>query len=227
MTRIELTSKMGVTLVDSMGTDETVVRAARVSIVGAGAETEHGERKGLLKFLMTNKHASPFEHCTATFMIECPLFVRSEWHRHRTQSFNEVSGRYSVLQPRFYVPDEDRPMTQVGKPGSYRFELGSKEDLELVRHELGTVYDYAQSAYSRMLDAGIAKEVARDCLPLGLYTAFYATANLRNWLNFLTLRTSGDALYEIREAAGQVETQLHRLFPTVLNLWDESGRNAL
>lgn len=224
---IELSSEMGITLIDSMGSDERVVHAARVSIVGADAETETGERKGLLNFLMSNKHASPFEHVVVTFMVECPLFVRSEWHRHRTQSFNEVSGRYSIMKPKFYVPHTDRPLTQVGKPGAYRFEKGSLEDWQSTKNRLESSYQQAWNAYQAMLTDGIAKEVARDCLPLSLYTAFYATANLRNWMNFLALRTSKDALYEIRQAAGKVEQHLHKLFPTVLNLWDETGRNAL
>lgn len=226
-TPVELTSDIKATLINSMGNDETVIHAARVSIVGAEAETEEGERKGLLNFLMKNRHASPFEHITATFLVECPIFVTREVHRHRTFSYNEVSGRYSVLKPKFYAPNFDRPMTQVGKPGAYKFEQGTDEQVLEVWKELRFSYQAAWNAYEYMLDQGIAKEVARDCLPVGIFTSFYMTGNLRNWMNFLSLRTSSDALYEIRQLAGRVETQLHKLFPTVLNLWDENGRGSL
>lgn len=225
--KIELTSEIDVSLIDSMGDDSSIVHAARVSIVGARAETEEDERKGLLNFLMSNRHASPFEHVVATFMIRCPIFVVREWHRHRTQSYNEMSGRYTVLQPKFYIPSVDRPLVQVGKPGAYRFEQGSMEDWQSVKNSLESSYQQSWNAYKGMLNAGIAKEVARDCLPVGIYTDFYATANLRNWLGFLSLRTSPDALYEIRQAAAKVETRLHKLVPTVMDLWDENNRQGI
>lgn len=225
--KIELTSEIDVSLIDSMGDDSSIVHAARVSIVGARAETEEGERKGLLNFLMSNRHASPFEHVVATFMIRCPIFVVREWHRHRTQSYNEMSGRYTVLQPKFYIPSVDRPLVQVGKPGAYRFEQGSMEDWQSVKNSLESSYQQSWNAYKGMLNAGIAKEVARDCLPVGIYTDFYATANLRNWLGFLSLRTSPDALYEIRQAAAKVECRLHKLVPTVMDLWDENNRQGI
>lgn len=227
MTQILLTDQIKATLVDSMGDDEAVVRAARVSIVGAGAETEAGEKKGLLNFLMKNSHASPFEHVTAKFLIECPIFVTREVHRHRTFSYNEVSGRYSVLEPKFYAPDEDRPLTQVGKPGSYRFEIGTDEQYLTTLSNLRYCYQTAWDSYEFLLEKGIAKEVARDVLPVGIFTSFYMTGNLRNWLNFLKLRTAPDALYEIRLVAAAVETQLHKIAPVSLNLWDENGRGQL
>lgn len=227
MNPIDLSSEMGIMLVDSMGSDDSVVHAARVSIVGARAETEEGERKGLLNFLMSNRHSSPFEHVTATMLVEVPIFVAREWHRHRTQSFNEWSGRYSTLQPKFYVPSADRPLIQVGKPGAYEFTPGTLDQQAQTTTELRFAYQTAWNAYSYLLDQGVAKEVARNCLPVGVYTSFYATSNLRNWLSFLSLRTAPDALYEIREAAFKVEEHLHKLSPTILNLWDENGRNQL
>lgn len=226
-TPIELTSDIKATFIDSMGNDERVVHAARVSIVGADAEFEKGERKGLLNFLMSNRHASPFEHVVATFLLEVPIFVTREVHRHRTFSYNEVSGRYSVLQPKFYAPGHDRPLTQVGKPGAYKFERGSEDQFMDTLRELRFSYQSAWNAYQYLLDKGVAKEVARDGLPVGIYTSFYMTGNLRNFLNFLSLRTSPDALYEIRQVAAHIETQLHKIAPTCLNLWDEHGRNQL
>lgn len=225
--QIELTSEMGVTLIDHMGSDESAVHAARVSIVGARAETEEGERKGLLNFLMSNRHATPFEHMTATFLLEVPIFVTREIHRHRTFSYNEWSGRYSTLLPKFYAPSPDRPLKQIGKPGAYRFEQGSNKEHVQVRAELRHAYQTAWNGYEFMLGNGIAKEVARDLLPVAIYTSFYMTGNLRNWLNFLSLRSAPDALYEIREVAFKVEEELFKLCPTILSLWDENNRNQL
>lgn len=222
--KIELTSEIGVSLIDSMGSDESVVHAARVSVVGARAETEEGERSGLLAFLMNNRHTSPFEHVTATFMVEVPLFVRSEWHRHRTQSYNEVSGRYSVMKPKFYVPHVDRPLVQIGKPGAYSFQVGSMEEWQSSKNRQERVFQVAWQTYQAELAAGVAKEVARNVLPLSLYTAFYATANLLNWLRFLSLRTDPSALMEIREAAFKIEQNLYQIAPITMELWDKAGR---
>lgn len=226
-TPVTLITEIKATLVDTMGDDESVVHAARVSIVGARAETEGGEKTGLINFLMKNSHASPFEHVTATFLVECPIFVTREVHRHRTFSYNEVSGRYSVLEPKFYVPPAARPLTQVGKPGSYRFEEGTDEQAMLALGELRFAYQTCWNGYERLLEAGIAKEVARDLLPVGIYTSFYMTGNLRNWLNFLKLRTAPDALYEIRDMAAEVEEQLERIAPTCLECWNKNGRGQI
>lgn len=225
--QIELCSEVGVSLIDFMGSDESIVHAARVSIVGARAETEGGERLGLLNFLMSNKHSSPFEHVTATFMLDVPIFVTREVHRHRTFSYNELSGRYSVLRPKFYAPDYDRPLKQIGKPGAYRFEVGSAEEMMNLHSELRFSYQTAWDAYERLLEKGIAKEVARDLLPVGIYTSFYMTGNLRNWLAFLSLRTAPDALFEIREAAFKVEELLYTVAPVTLELWDKNSRQSL
>lgn len=224
---IELSSEMKITLIDSMGDDDSIVHAARVSIVGARAETEEGERKGLISFLMKNRHSSPFEHISATMLVEVPIFVAREWHRHRTQSYNEWSGRYAQLLPKFYIPSEDRPTVQTGKPGSYTFTIGTSDQYVRTTAELRFSYQTAWNGYQYLLDKGVAREVARNLLPVGIFTSFYATANLRNWLSFLSLRTSPDALFEIRESAFKVEQELHKLFPTVLNLWDENGRHQL
>lgn len=225
--QIELTCEMGVSLVDSMGDDESVVHAARVSIVGARAETESGERSGLLNFLMKNSHNSPFEHVVATMMLEIPIFVTREVHRHRTFSYNEVSGRYSVLKPKFYAPHSDRPIIQVGKPGAYSFSQGSDDQYNTLYPELQRSYQQAWNTYERLLENGIAKEVARDVLPVGIYTAFYMTGSLRNWLSYLSLRTSPDALYEIREMSFKIEEELYEIAPVCMELWDKNGRKPL
>lgn len=226
-TSVEFSSESTVQLTNSMGSDESVVHAARVSIVGARAETEEGERKGLLNFLMSNRHSSPFASVTAAFLIECPIFVAREVFRHRVFDFNEISGRYSILPPKFYIPPAGRPLIQVGKPGAYSFTEGTEEQAKNTEITLKHAYMYAWDRYQDMLRWGIAKEVARDLLPVGIFTAFYMTGNLRNWMSFLSLRTTPDALFEIREVSAQIEEQLCKVAPVCMSLWQEHGRIQL
>lgn len=213
-----------VRLVQHWGDDAMIVKAARCSF--ADFDQPDPERlAGLIRFMMDNKHGSVFEHCGATFHVKLPLFVVREWHRHRTQSYNEWSGRYSVLQPEFYVPDFVRH--QVGKPGAYTFEQvedGLKKDITQGMIESSGRDAYV--SYEAMLDMGIAKEQARLVLPVNLYTQMYATANLRNWLQFLELRTSEHAMYEIREYANMVEFLLAAQFPVTLARFVDNGRIA-
>lgn len=223
MTPIELTSELSATLTNFMGTDRTVIEAARVS---TQTDVKEGDEK-LIDFLIRNRHASPVEHCTATFLISCPIFVAREHMRHRTQSFNEVSSRYSVLKPKFYAPNSDRALIQKGKPGAYTFSVGEDEDYTSLYKEQRFIYQSAWDGYERLLERGIAKEVARNVLPLAIYTSFYATANLRNWLNYLSLRAEEHALAEIRDIAFQIEHKLYELFPVTLESWDRSNRGPL
>lgn len=225
--QIELTDELKVELVDFMGKDLTVVNAARVSLNQHSDEWSEREA-GLVSFLMRNKHASPFEHCQASFLITAPIFVAREWHRHRTQSYNEVSGRYTQMLPKFYAPGYDRPLIQVGKPGAYHFEV--PEDGSIHLRLLSTFRFGAQTCwnlYEEMLNDGIAKEVARMVLPNNLFTSWYATGNLRNWVGFLALRTDGQAMYEIRQLAYQTEEILTGLFPATLAEWDKNGRGHI
>lgn len=227
MTQIELTSDLSCELVDHMGTDLTVVNAARVSL-NQHSETMSEKDSGLVKFLMKNRHASPFEHCQITFLIDAPIFVAREWHRHRTQSFNEVSGRYTELKPRFYAPNYDRPLIQVGKPGAYRFEI-PEDDIMYINlyRDFRFACQTAWDTYERLLSEGYAKEVARMVLPVNTFTGWYATGNLRGWLNFLSLRSEGQAMHEIRNLAYQVEDTLYGLYPIAVEAWDKAGRGAL
>lgn len=224
---IELTSELGVEVVDYMGTDLSVVNAARVSFNQSSEELSERDA-GLIGFLMRNRHASPFEHCAVSIMVTAPIFVAREWHRHRTQSYNEVSGRYTELQPTFYAPDYDRPLIQTGKPGAYRFELPADDAINIqIFQEFRYSCQAAWDAYRRLLDEGVAKEVARMVLPVNIYTGWYATANLRNWLNFLSLRADDQAMWEIRQLAYKVEDALTTLFPVTIETWVKNGRGPL
>jgi len=229
----QFSSDVTVQLIDHMGTEASIVRAARVSTLGAAAEAT--ESKGLLAYLYNNGHASPFEHCTMTFRIEAPIFVTRELLRHRLSSFNEESGRYRELEGRFYMPAIERKITQVGKVGAYDFELGTVEQFLLVQDSFEKVYTVAWGEYQRMLQGGISREVARIPLPVGLFSTIYYTANLRSILNFLSLRVDWgeDATYrskpqhEIELAALQVAAHVQDHYPTVMDLFRKNGYVAV
>jgi thymidylate synthase (FAD) len=210
---IELVDKISVELVDAAASDDMVAMAAWVS--NATDEEVRLEDKdrvaGLINFLYRNRHMSPFEHGHITVKVDVPLFVAREWHRHRTQSYNEVSGRYTEMKPRFWAAPEAR--VQQGKMGNYFFVPGNAEQTALYRNFKFLDCEAAWKSYQRKLDWGIAKEQAREDLPLSLMTQFYATANPRNWMQFLTLRNDKHALAEIRDAAVQVEQILANVMP--------------
>ncbi|MFB7420728.1 FAD-dependent thymidylate synthase [Streptomyces sp. NPDC056210] len=221
---------MNVDLVDWMGSDESIVQAARVS---SGTTGSWAANKGLINMLARDRHGSPFEAVILQFKVDVPLFVAREWFRHRIGSFNEVSGRYKVLEPVFYVPNGGRPLKQIGKPGAYTFEHGTQTQVDIVEfaHKAGAVE--AWHLYQEMLDAGIAKEVARNVLPLSLYTSFYWTVNLRSAMNFLSLRWAHkDAkvptfpLYEIEQAAVKVESYASQIAPEAMKSFNTNGRIA-
>lgn len=218
---IELRSDMRVDYVHHMGDDLTVVNSARVSMGHHHAELTERD-KGLIRRLIRDRHVSTLEHCALTVRAEVPIFVAREWMRHSSQSFNEISGRYAELDPVFYVPDPSRPIIQTGKPMDYRRELGTVIEHQLTDIRHITAINTAYEEYKGMLADGIAKEVARNVLPVSLYTSFYATANLRNWLSFLDQRTHETALYEIREAAHKVQDILEQYYPETMAAWKEA-----
>jgi thymidylate synthase (FAD) len=171
--------------------------------------------QGLINFLYKNQHMSPFEHIHMKFYIETPIFVTREFHRHRTWSYNEMSGRYTELPGRMFLIDDERPIVQKGKIGAYSFETGTDEQYGTVLAETTMAYIHSWEAYNTMLGAGIAKEVARNVLPVGTMTQFYATANVRNVMQFLLLRNDKHALKEIRDVAIQIESHFKASFPKV------------
>lgn len=207
---IEFRSDMRVTLIDSMGSDRSIAEAARVSTRTDDLGRPH---EGLVRRLWRDGHTSPFEQCELKVRVEVPLFVAREWHRHRTQMFNEVSGRYAELAPVFYVPGDDRPLVQTGKSMDYQREAGTWKQLEevILAHEGMARVGWAH--YRSLLEAGVAREVARGVLPVSLFTTFYAKASLLNWFRFIELRTDESALWEIRRAAEQVEAMVKGVWP--------------
>lgn len=224
LSTVTFTDKLTVSLVQGNVSDEMVLHAARVSTTGLmGDGIEWNDRdNGLIKYLMNNQHMSPFEHGSVTFFVHAPIFVAREFMRHRSFSYNEESGRYKQLEPVFYVPNAARPLTQKGKPGAYTFLPGSEDQYLSTEYNLQHVYRTAYAAYERLLQEGIAREVARMVLPVGIMTSFYATANMRNVLNFLALRLDESAQQEIREVASQMYTIMGMLAPRTVLAWTDS-----
>jgi thymidylate synthase (FAD) len=234
-TAVTLRSEITATLdVDNLaGSDAKICQAARVSTVGtAAAETK--EAKGLINYLMRDRHGSPFEHGQLSFLVEAPIFVAREFMRHRVGwSYNETSGRYRELEPVFYMPSAHRPLTQTGKPGRYRFEHGTQEQYLSVEHSFGVIYRAAYSHYQQMLKDGVAREVARSVLPVGMYTSFYATCNPRSLMHFLGLRTQSEfATFpsfpqeEIERVAMDMEAAFAEHFPLTWEAFLDNGRVA-
>ena len=167
---------------------------------------------GLVRFLIRERHGSPFEHGYFRFLVKAPLFVVREHHRHRAgHSYNEWSGRYSKMEAEFYVPEFVR--TQVGKPGAYSFEPVDEETRAAAQREIEENAARAFEAYERMLEQGVAKEVARTVLPLSTYTKYYWSCNPRSLMHFCSLRNHESAQFEIRQYAAAAESFLERLMP--------------
>jgi len=208
----------------ALASDLAVVNGARVSFNQAAQEmTERDE--GLIRFLMRDRHGSPFEHGYFRFLVKAPIFVVREHHRHRAgHSYNEWSGRYSKLEPEFYVPDYVR--TQVGKPGAYTFEPVDETTRDAARKEIEDNALRAFQAYERMLEQGVAKEVARAVLPLSTYTKYYWSCNPRSLMHFCSLRNSEDAQFEIRQYAAAAESFLEKLMPVTHAAFVDRGRTA-
>jgi thymidylate synthase (FAD) len=180
------------------------------------------EDENLIRFLMVNRHGTPFEHNAFRFHVKAPIFVAREWFRHRIGSFNEWSLRYSkVEEADFYMPEEFR--TQVGKPGAYTFETwqGNAKQTKaiLMRH-----YQDCLDLYHHMEGAGIARELARLALPFGMYTEFYWTVNARSLMNFLSLRNAPAAQQEIQSYAKVVEEIFGIEMPWTRDTFVENGR---
>lgn len=199
-----------VTLIDFMGSDKRVVDSARVSFLKDDVtKTKLTERdKKLIQFLAAHGHSSPFEHCTATFILIVPMFVRSQIMRHRTFSYNEVSRRYTSEKIKFWKPDEIR--------GQAKNNLQCSEGV-LDSSEAESIFklaaEFSFASYQQLLEAGVSREMARSVLPQGTYTTFYMTGNLHNWIKFIKLRDHDHAQLETREIAQQIKQALEVCFP--------------
>jgi thymidylate synthase (FAD) len=222
---IEILDHGFVRLDAAMADDLSVVNGARVSFARRKTDLDEAD-EALIRFLMRDRHGSPFEHNSFRFHVRCPIFVAREWMRHRISSFNEFSLRYAKATDDFYVPEADDVRTQIGKPGAYSFEPVGEELAEQTREELRAVYEQAYATYERLVEAGVARELARSVLPVGAYTQFYWTVNARSLMNFVSLRNSEFAQLEIRRYADAVERFFAGLMPVTHEAFLENGRIA-
>ncbi|MFS8202128.1 FAD-dependent thymidylate synthase [Streptomyces sp. CWNU-52B] len=231
-------SDVTVELVKHTASDSDVLFAARVSTLGEQSLDElkkDPERsKGLLNYLMRDRHGSPFEHNSMTFFVSAPIFVFREFMRHRVGwSYNEESGRYRELEPVFYVPGEDRKLVQQGRPGKYEFVQGTPEQQKTVTAAMEESYRQSYAAYQEMLEAGVAREVARATLPVGLFSSMYATCNARSLMHFLGLRTQHELAKvpsfpqrEIEMVGEKMEAEWSHLMPLTHAAFNKNGRVA-
>ena len=228
---------VSVELIKSSASDADVIWAARVSTAGEQSMDEIGEdparSAGLINYLARERHGSPFEHTSMTFFISAPIFVFREFMRHRIASYNEESGRYRELKPVFYVPAKERNLIQIGKTGAYEFVPGTTEQFDLTVSAMKDAYVVAYDAYKKMLDAGIAREVARAVLPVATYSSMYVTMNARALMNFLSLRTAREGSHfpsypqrEIEMVAEKMEAEFAKLMPLTYAAFEKSGRVA-
>jgi thymidylate synthase (FAD) len=228
---------VSVELIKASASDADVIWAARVSTAGEQSMDEIGEdparSAGLINYLARERHGSPFEHTSMTFFISAPIFVFREFMRHRIASYNEESGRYRELKPVFYIPNKERNLIQIGKTGAYEFIPGTDEQFNLTVDAMKDAYVVAYEAYKKMLDAGIAREVARAVLPVATYSSMYVTMNARALMNFLSLRTSREGSHfpsypqrEIEMVAEKMEAEFAKLMPLTYGAFEKSGRVA-
>lgn len=228
---------MSVELVKSSASDADVIWAARVSTAGdksledVGADAAKSE--GLINYLARERHGSPFEHTSMTFFISAPIFVFREFMRHRIASYNEESGRYRELKPVFYIPSKERKLVQIGKAGAYTFVDGTPEQFEITVTSIKETCKLAYANYQKMLEAGVAREVARAVLPVTLYSSMYVTMNARALMNFLSLRTAREGSHfpsypqrEIEMVAEKMEAHFAKLMPITYGAFQKSGRIA-
>ena len=210
-----------VRLVDSMGGDLAVVRAARVSYA---ADWRAGESEGsdarLIRYLMRNRHTSPFEAVQVTFEVKAPIFIARQWMRHRTASYNEVSARYTALPEEFYIPDEDVIGLQ-SKDNKQAREIVANGAAETFRQVLRDHCERSFDLYRVALDQGIPRELARSLLPLNTYTHFFVSLNLHNLFHFLRLRLHEHAQYEIREYAKAMLEMVRAIAPVSVGAFCE------
>lgn len=226
MSKVNVLDHGFVRLVDSMGSDLSVVRSARVSY---DAAWRTGEDKGgdtrLINYLYKNRHTTPFESVTLTFEVYAPIFCFRQWHRHRTWSYNELSARYRPLPEVFYLPDP----TMVGEQSTDNKQGRNVDDPTLIAQRAEEI-EFIQTAckqsfrtYEKLLKAGWPRELARSVLPVNTYSHMFATVNLLNLMKFLTLRCDSHAQYEIRVYADAMRDLAKEVAPVCMDVWEREN----
>ncbi len=222
---VKVLDKGFVRLVDVMGDDRRIAQAARVSY-GGGTKTVR-EDAALIDYLMRHRHTSPFEMVEFTFHVKAPIFVTRQWFRHRTASVNEISARYSVLKDEFYEPGP----AELRAQSSTNKQVGEGSLPEDAAREaaaqIGEVYREVYATYEKLLELGVARELARSVLPVGIYTEFYWKQDLHNLLHFLKLRLDHHAQEEIRAYARAVAGFVQKQVPLVWRSFEEHVLEAV
>ncbi len=205
-------------LIDHLGTESTIVNAARVSFGKLKKEMDDRD-VALLNYLIANKHTSPLEHVVFTFSVHCPLLVRGQWHRHRTWSYNEISRRYTEIDLEFYTPEHLRRQAESNRQAS--FADPDFEDTEL-RKLISDSNKNALDLYNKLLDSGVCREQARGVLPQNMMVTFWGTVDLSNLLHFIQLRYSSHAQYEIMEYAKAMLELIRPIVPNVVDYYEKN-----
>lgn len=231
----DVTGEPEVQLLHHIGGDASVLASMMVSTQAAKSldmlDQDPEESEGKIRFLMKNRHGTPFEHNQFCFFVSAGIFVFREFHRHRIGwSYNEESGRYKQLEPKFYIPLVVRK--QTGKPGAYIME-DAPELTEWFGEDLAGEYWRSYAAYDRYLKAGISRELARLILPVGIYTSMYATCNARSLMAFLSLRTEHERAqfpskpqFEIQQVSAKLEDAFAEAMPITYKAFCDFGRVA-
>jgi len=217
-----------VELVDHVGSDLTIVNSARVSFGVHKTELDDKDKK-LVRYLIKHKHTSTLEHCFVTFRVKVPLFIRSQHHRHRTWSYNEISRRYTAEKLEFYEPKQFRTQHKSNRQASNENELvdpwlTEPDQWVQGRTASSAIRDHHEDSvrlYNELMDKGVCREQARGVLPQNLYTEYYASANLNNILKFIDLRSHEGAQLEIVKVAEAMRTILEDLYPETLAAYNE------
>jgi thymidylate synthase (FAD) len=213
-----------VKLIETWGSDRAIIEAARMSTNKGFLGWDKDEK--LLAFLYNHKHSTPFEMAGMVIEVKAPIFVFREWHRHRTQSYNEMSARYVPLPDENYLPDVRNVLERVTKATSNKQaqsaggKVPNAEEIIEWREELWRFYNKAQEMYERGIDMGIPKELARLAVPVARYSRMRASANLRNWLAFMTLRSAPNAQWEIQQYSHAVGEIVAEKFPKTWALFE-------
>lgn len=210
-------------LVDAMGSDLSAVRAARVSYDAAWrAGDDSGSDERLLNFMMSHKHTTPFEACAVSFEVKAPIFVFRQWHRHRTQSYNELSARYRALPEEFYVPEPELIGVQSETDKQQRTVNGEADiSARIASNNIRLQNESAFKMYRSLLENGVPRELARSVLPCGTYSHMFCTMNLLNCMKFLQLRCDAHAQYEIRVYADAMLELIRPKFPVIIEAFEK------
>lgn len=208
--------------IDHMGDEARIVNAARVSF-NKQIDIVNKSDMDLIRYLIRHNHTSPLEHVVFTFLVHCPLFIRSQWHRHRTWAYNEISRRYTEVDMEFYVPSKIRKQAKNNRQASVA-EFGNDELECEIKNRMNKKNLDNFAFYNEMLDLGVAKEQARGCLPQNMMTTYYATVNLHNLIHFINLRCHEGAQWEIVQYAEALKEFIKPIVPTIYETkWGENS----